>query len=125
MLKMLSDSRGSLGTIEFADLPFIPQRFYWVSMVEKEVRGKHAHKNLEQVIFVQKGEIKFQFFRGAVESTAILHEGEYLYLGSSIWREFECIGESAILGCLASQAYNEDDYIRDFDTYLETFNEIL
>jgi WxcM-like, C-terminal len=125
MLKVLSDSRGSLGSIEFADLPFVPRRFYWVMMVKNEIRGRHAHRNLEQIVFVQSGTIKFHLINGHTEAVRVLHEGEYLHLGNLIWREFECVGENAILGCLASQPYSEDDYIRDFEVYLETFNEIL
>lgn len=125
MLKLFSDARGTLGSLEFSDLPFVPQRFYWVQINESEVRGKHAHKNLEQIIFVQEGTVKFRVVVGNRESITTLNVGDHIYLGPSMWREFESVGARAILGCLASAPYDEADYIRDFNKYLETFNEVL
>lgn len=125
LLNLFSDSRGTLGSIEFGDLPFIPQRFYWITLQEKKVRGKHAHKKLEQLIFVLEGQVEFRTFRGQLETRSILERGEYLLIGSSVWREFQSLGEMAVLGCLASQPYSESDYIRDFEEYLEHYREIL
>jgi hypothetical protein len=125
ILKVFSDKRGTLGSVEFTDLTFTPKRFYWISMTQNEIRGKHAHRNLEQFIFIQEGIVEFKTISGGSEKSEIFNQGQHLYLGPSVWREFRCLSKFAVLGCLASESFLESDYIRDFNEYLELTNEIF
>jgi hypothetical protein len=124
-LEIFADDRGTLGSIEFNNLPFAPKRFYWIVMSNEEVRGRHAHRTLDQIIFVQEGVIEFKINSGNSQSSRVLRQGEYIHLGPAIWREFKCLTKSGVLGCLASEVYDESDYVRDFDAFLELNNEVL
>jgi mannose-6-phosphate isomerase-like protein (cupin superfamily) len=118
-LELFHDSRGTLGSIEFSRLPFEPKRFYFVRMIENEVRGKHSHIELQQLIFVVQGTVEFEMkSRNSVERR-LLSQGEYLLIGPNVWREFRSIGGAAVIGCLASEPYLKSDYVFDFEKFLE------
>lgn len=87
--------------------------------VEGVVRGKHAHKSLEQILVCIHGSCKVLLNDGKERKVVPLEKPyEGLYVANNIWREMYDFSEDAVLMVLASDFYNEEDYIRDYDTFL-------
>lgn len=113
-----------LGFITVAEhninVPFEIKRVYWTYFTPNNViRGGHAHKNLEQLIFAVSGIIEFatQDLHGN-KSAFVLDKPQLgLYLPKLVWRDIK-FSHSAVLLCLASEVYSEFDYIRDFNQFL-------
>ena len=112
-----------LGYITIAEeqknIPFDIKRVYWTYYTPQDVvRGGHAHKNLEQVIFAVSGTITFntQDQQGNKQTFVLDHPSKGLYIPNLIWRDIH-FTHNAVLLCLASELYTEDDYFRDFDEF--------
>ncbi|KFC23525.1 sugar 3,4-ketoisomerase [Epilithonimonas lactis] len=116
------DNIGSsaLGYISVAEeqknVPFDIKRVYWTYYTPQDViRGGHAHKKLQQVIFAVSGTITFntEDKEGKKETFILDHPTKGLYLPKLIWRDIK-FSHNAVLLCLASELYEESDYFRDF-----------
>lgn len=112
-----------LGYITIAEeqknVPFDIQRVYWTYYTPQDViRGGHAHKKLQQVIFAVSGVITFntEDKEGNKETFVLDHPTKGLYLPELIWRDIK-FSHSAVLLCLASELYDEKDYFRDFEEF--------
>jgi dTDP-4-dehydrorhamnose 3,5-epimerase-like enzyme len=118
-----------LGYITIAEqqknIPFEIKRVYWTYFTPQDVRrGGHAHKKLEQVIFAVSGTIVFNIQdQNGNKNTFILdHPTKGLYIPNLIWRDIQ-FSHNAVLLCLASEYYDEDDYFRDFDEFKKYSND--
>ncbi len=115
----------SLGYISVAEaeknIPFTIKRVYWTYFTPNHVeRGNHAHKKLQQVIFAVAGIIDFKLVdqnENVYEFTLDSPE-KALFIPQGYWREIR-FSHSAVLLCLASEVYDESDYIRDYQEFLE------
>ncbi|MDB1948003.1 FdtA/QdtA family cupin domain-containing protein [Clostridium tertium] len=120
--KNISDKYGSLVPIEAKkDIPFEIKRIYYIKDVKEEaVRGFHSHRMLHQVLICISGNVKIRLKNGFDEKIVQLDNSDYgLYIGPMIWREMFEFSNNAVLLVLASEYYDESDYIRDYDTYLQ------
>lgn len=120
--KMVSDKYGRLVPVESGgEIPFDIKRIYYISDVPKGTRrGFHAHKSLHQVLICVKGSLKLLVKTPHEEQVFKLDKpSEGLYIGPMVWREMYDFSEDAVLLVLASEHYNEDDYERNYDMYLE------
>ncbi|SIS33863.1 WxcM-like, C-terminal [Chryseobacterium joostei] len=122
---IIFDKIGSseLGYITIAEvqknIPFDIQRVYWTYYTPQDVtRGGHAHKKLQQVIFAVSGIITFntEDEDGNKEAFVLDHPTKGLYIPELIWRDIK-FSHNAVLLCLASLPYSEDDYIRDYHEF--------
>ncbi len=123
MFQPHGDERGQLVALEeFKDIPFTIRRVYYMYDTEKGVvRGRHAHKSLEQILICIHGACKIRLDNGTEKKVVPLEKPyEGLYIPGSLWREMYDFSPDAVLLVLASQLYNEEDYIRDYDKFLET-----
>ena len=120
-LSLASDLRGSLSAIEFGSLPFTPQRFFAVHDVpSKDVRGQHAHRRCEQVLVCLNGSVTCLLDDGAQRETYRLTQSSVgLYMPPMIWGAQYNYSDDAVLGVFASLPYDNADYIRDYDQFLE------
>lgn len=116
----------TLGYITVAEfqkgVPFEIKRVYWTYYTPHNVvRGHHAHKKLEQVIFALSGNIEFYLEnKGGDKFEFKLDKPNVgLYVPSGFWRTIK-LSHNAVLLCLASQVYVEGDYIRDYKEFLNT-----
>ena len=120
------DERGKLIAIEqFKDVPFEIKRVYYIFDTKSRVRrGYHAHKNLQQVAICVSGSCKFLLDDGKerVENIILDSPNKGLFIDKMIWREMYDFSEDCVLLVLASEHYNESDYIRDYDNFLEEVN---
>ena len=115
----------ALGYITIAEqqrnVPFDIKRVYWTYYTPQDVvRGGHAHKNLQQMIFAVSGTITFntEDLEGKKETFVLDHPSKGLYLPNLIWRNIH-FTHSAVLLCLASELYEEKDYFRSYNEFLK------
>ena len=120
--KTLGDDRGSLIAIEEGyNAPFDIKRVYYLFDTKKNVqRGFHAHKDLKQICIAVKGKCAFVLDNGNVKNEIVLdNPNQGLYIENLIWREMKEFSSDCVLVVLASEHYDECDYIRDYDKFLE------
>jgi dTDP-4-dehydrorhamnose 3,5-epimerase-like enzyme len=119
----IDPNSGTLGIIEFSQLRFSPARLYWVTdLIPGSIRGNHAHKTLIQAMFVIHGSFNLKLYNGEDETLhRMLPNGHMLYVQPGIWREFWTDEPGSILCVLCDQPFDESDYIRDFNEYIEWF----
>lgn len=116
-----SSSEGFITVAEIEkNIPFSIKRVYWTYYTPQNIiRGFHAHKQLRQIIFAVSGTIKFQVeTKAGSQQVFVLEEPHIgLYLPPGTWREIQ-FTHNAVLLCLASEWYEESDYVRDYDDFL-------
>lgn len=115
------DHTGNLVALESGQhLPFDLKRVYYIwGTAKNAVRGKHAHKNLEQVIICLAGECDFILDDGKNRETVHLSiRNQGLYIKHNIWREFTNFTPDCVLMVLASEHYDAADYVRDYTEFL-------
>ena len=102
------------------DIPFAIQRVYYFCRVPAdEVRGCHAHKTLEQVIICLHGACTIRLDDGESRAEVRLNDPQTgLFVGPGHWRELYDFTPDAVVLVLASQHYDEGDYIRDYSDFL-------
>jgi acetyltransferase-like isoleucine patch superfamily enzyme/dTDP-4-dehydrorhamnose 3,5-epimerase-like enzyme len=124
-LPIFTDLRGSLSFAEYGKfLPFIPKRYFLVfGVASKEIRGEHAHKKLEQFLVCINGSCSLVVDDGEKCQEILLNRPNIgVYLPPMIWGIQYKYTKDAVLLVLASDLYDPDDYIRDYDIFLELKN---
>ena len=119
------DERGSLIALEEnKNIPFMVKRVYYMFDTKQGVhRGFHAHKTLKQILFCPSGACTILLDSGSEKGHVRLDKPtEGLYLESGIWREMYDFTPDAVLMVLASDYYDESDYIRDYSEFLNYIN---
>lgn len=115
------DDRGQLVALEeFKDIPFQIRRVYYMYDTGEGVRrGFHAHKSLEQILICIHGSCKILLDDGSEKKVVPLERPyEGLYVSNAMWREMFDFSPDAVLLVLASELYDEEDYIRNYDEFL-------
>ena len=121
-LKTLGDERGSLIAIEQGhNAPFEIKRVYYIFDTKDGVeRGFHAHINLKQICIAVKGSCTFVLDDGKKrEEIKLTNPNRGLFIEGLIWREMKDFTPDCVLVVLASEHYDESDYIRDYDKFLK------
>lgn len=115
------NATGKLTFLEsMRDIPFEVRRVYYIyDVVEGERRGFHAHKNLEQYLICVKGKCTILLDDGKEKRDVILdNPNEGLYVRTNVWHEMYDFSKDAVLLVLASDYYDENDYIRSYEDFL-------
>ena len=113
---------GNLTALENGtSIPFDIKRVYYLYDIPGgESRGGHAHKSLEQIIVAVSGAFDISLDDGTNKKVFRLDRPYIgLHVVPGIWRELSNISSGAICFVLASQVYNEEDYIRDYSLFCE------
>ena len=121
-----SDRKGNLTVVENdITLPFNIKRVYYLYDVPGgENRGSHAHKELEQLIIAASGSFTVTLDDGKCKRSFFLNRPyQGLYLKRGIWRDLCDFSSGAVCLVLASEVYQEEDYIRDYDNFIKYRNE--
>lgn len=121
-LPKIVDPRGNLSVVEeFANIPFDIKRVYWTYDVPSgESRGGHAHRQCKEFIVATSGSFKVILSNGKHTQTYLLnHPYQGLLIEAGIWRVLEDFSSGAVCLVMASDLFDEDDYIRDYCDYLE------
>lgn len=122
-ITVATDLRGSLSAIEFSDLPFTPQRFFTVYGVpSRDVRGQHAHRTCEQYLICLIGSVDCLLDNGRTRRTVHLNRPDQgVYIPAMTWGAQYNYSPDAVLAVFASQAYDNNDYIREYDEFVNLF----
>ena len=116
------DPRGSLCFAEWTDLPFRPQRIFWIFDVKPDrARGQHAHSACEEVVFAVNG--AFDMFVDNGKEQATIHIGNPavgIYIGKNVWCELRNFQPGTICMVVASVKYMRDGYINDYEDFKKT-----
>jgi len=114
------NSKGTIGVIEKDTVPFEVKRVYYLFDVpSSSKRGGHAHKNLKQLLIALSGSFDVVLNDGEKVETITLNKPNVgLLINNTIWREIENFSSGSVCLVLASDVFNEDDYIRNFDEFL-------
>ena len=116
------DASGILDIVEFQGFgTFETKRIYYISNVpESNTRGAHAHKKLNQAFFALSGNFDMTVTDGLITETVELkaHKNGF-FLPAGYWRDLKNFTSNAICLVLASEHYDENDYIRSYGEYLE------
>lgn len=121
-LPKIIDPRGNLTVAEsMKDMPFDIKRVYWVYDVPGgECRGGHAHKECKEFIIAVSGSFHVTLDDGNNKNTYLLnHPYQGLFVETRIWRTLDDFSSGAVCLVLASDLYDEGDYIRDYDEFLD------
>jgi len=119
----IEDSRGNLSIIESTTLPFAIKRVYYLYDVPSNAsRGGHAHKRLWQLLIPLSGSFDVILKDGESERVVTLNKpNKGLLIKNHIWRELDNFSSGVVCLVIASEEFDESDYIRDyaeFESYL-------
>ena len=117
----ITDPRGNLTVAQaHTDVPFAVKRAYWVYDVPAgECRGGHAHKLCKEVLIALSGSFHVTVDNGEEQKTVLLnHPYQGLLIDTDVWRTLDDFSSGAVCLVLASEPFDEDDYIREYDDFL-------
>lgn len=121
-LPKITDPRGNLTFIEgCVHIPFDIKRVYYLYDVPGGAeRGAHGHRKLRQFIVAMSGSFDVILDDGFEKRTIHMNRSYYgLYVSPMMWRDITNVSSGAVLMVLASELYDESDYFRDYDCFLE------
>jgi len=113
--RVITEADGLLGVTEFAGLPFVPQRFFWLSAIEGDaIRADHAHRTCHQLLVCLAGSLTATIT--TIDKDAVVHTlsvGTTIHLAPLNWLELSAFSKDAVLGVLASEPYDQREYITE------------
>lgn len=120
-IRKYSDNRGYLSVVESGfDIPFDIKRVYYLYMVPDTSRGAHAHKQLQQLMIATSGSVHVTLDDGQQKKTFVLDKPwKGLLVAPGLWRTLDSFSGGAVCMVLASEKYDHEDYIRDYDEFLK------
>ena len=114
-VRVVTESDGLLGVTEFAGLPFVPQRFFWLSAIQGDaIRADHAHRTCHQLLVCLAGSLTATIT--TIDKDAVVHTlsvGTTIHLAPLNWLELSAFSKDAVLGVLASEPYDQREYITE------------
>ena len=124
--KTKNPEEGTLVFLEaYQDIPFAFKRVYYTYGVKEGIiRGHHAHKALEQLLICVYGAIEIMCDNGEKKEYTVLDDpAKGLYVGPGIWHIMKWLKDDSVLLVLASEYYDESDYIRDYNEFIRLVKE--
>ena len=121
-LPVVEDQRGNLAFIQEDVLPFEFKRVYYLFDVPSNAyRGGHSHIAQQETLIALSGSFEVVLQDGLDKKSFILNKPNLgLLIPTGIWRELQNFSSGAVCFVLASDVFDEEDYIRDFDEFLES-----
>ena len=121
-----SNRKGNLSVVQNGDaIPFDVKRVYYLYDIPGgEGRGAHAHRALEQLIIAASGSFRVTLDDGKCKRSFFLNRPyQGLYIKPGMWRDLEDFSSGAVCLVLASEEYNKEDYIRNYDEFIKFRND--
>ena len=122
----VAEPRGNLSFIEGNhQIPFLIKRIYFLYDVPSgATRGGHAHRKLSELIIALSGSFDVVLDDGVEKKKFFLNRPHYgLFIPPGLWREIENFSSNSVLLALASDYYDEKDYIRDYEGFKKVIND--
>ena len=118
---VIEDTRGNLAFIQNDILPFEFKRIYYLFDVPSNAfRGGHSHINQYEILIALSGSFEVVLDDGVEKRTVILNKPNIgLHIDTGIWRELQNFSSGAVCLVIASDVFDESDYIRDYDLFLK------
>ncbi|MFT5715251.1 MAG: dTDP-4-dehydrorhamnose 3,5-epimerase-like enzyme [Flavobacterium sp.] len=115
----IHDRRGNLSIIEGGTIPFVSKRVYYLYDVPGgSKRGGHAHKEQKEFLIALSGSFDVVVKDGKFKEVITLNKPNYgLLIEKEIWRELENFSSGSVCLVLASEEFDEADYIRDYKDF--------
>lgn len=114
-VRVVTEADGLLGVAEFAGMPFVPQRFFWLSAIQGDaIRADHAHRTCHQLLVCLAGSLTATIT--TVANEVVVHTmsvGTTIHLAPLNWLELSSFSTDAVLGVLASEPYDQREYITE------------
>lgn len=119
---VVEDVRGNLAFIQNDVLPFEFKRIYYLFDVPSTAfRGGHSHINQHEILIALSGSFEVVLDDGLEKRTILLNKPNLgLPIGTGIWRELQNFSSGAVCLVIASDVFDESDYIRDYEVFLES-----
>lgn len=113
---------GNIAVVENDVIPFDIKRVYYLyDIPSSSKRGGHSHKKLQQIVIAISGSFNVVLKDGNTIRTITLNKPDKgLLVQNNIWRELENFSAGAVCLVLASDVFEEKDYIRDFDEFIKS-----
>jgi len=125
---VIGDERGNLVSLEeFKNIPFSIKRVYYLYDFNKELaRGFHAHKKLQQVLICLKGSCNILLDNGEKRQVYHLNKPHIgIFIDKFIWHEMDGFSDDCVLLLIASDYYDEHDYIRKYNEFLKILSLVV
>lgn len=119
------DERGMLVALEEnKEIPFNVKRIYYMyDTIDGVTRGYHAHKTLNQILICINGSCEIGLDNGKEKESVVLNRpDEGIFIGPGVWHTMYNFSKGAVLMVLASDYYNESDYIRNYEEFLKSMS---
>lgn len=122
----IEDFRGNIAVIEKDVLPYSVKRVYYLFDVPSSAsRGGHAHKEQMEFLIPLSGSFDVILKNGETEKTVSLNKpNKGLLISTNIWRELQNFSSGAVCLVLSSDVFDEEDYIRDYQVFLDYVNSL-
>ena len=119
-IPVVKDLRGNLGVVEKDTIPFDIKRVYYLYDVPSDAyRGGHAHKEQLELLIALSGSFEVTLDDGKSKRSIILNKpNKGLLIPKGIWRELQDFSSGSVCLVLASDVFDEEDYIRDYNDFL-------
>ena len=120
--KVLGDNRGQLVALEAnKEIPFDVKRVFYIYGTQKDIpRGNHAHYKTKQFLVAVNGSCKVTLDNGISKETFDLNKPNLgLFQDALVWGSMHDFSSDCVLMVLADDYYNNSDYIRDYNKFLE------
>ncbi|SHG35851.1 WxcM-like, C-terminal [Flavobacterium fluvii] len=120
----IENPEGNIAVIENDTISFDIKRVYYLFDVPSSAkRGGHAHKKLNQILIALSGSFDVVLKDGnSTEKITLNKPDKGLVITNNLWRELENFSSGAVCLVLASEVFNEEDYIRDYDDFVSYVN---
>lgn len=124
LIKKINNHEGALCVAEFKDMPFTPQRIFYVKNVPVNTeRGNHAHLTTRQLLVCVSGNIQVVTHDGYNRHECVMEANDCVYIPEMIWDSQRFLNKEALLLVLSSTNYDEKDYITDFTQFKKMVRE--
>ena len=122
----IENSLGNIAVIEKDIIPFEIKRVYYLyDIPSSSIRGGHSHKKLHQVLIAISGSFDVILKDGISAQTITLNKPDKgLLITTNIWRELQNFSSGAVCLVVASDVFDEKDYIRDYEDFLKIKKEV-
>jgi dTDP-4-dehydrorhamnose 3,5-epimerase-like enzyme len=125
-LPKIEDPRGNLSVIEKDIIPFEIKRVYYLYDVPSGAgRGGHSHKQQKEFLIALSGSFDVVLNNGIDKKTITLNKpNKGLLIETGIWRELKNFSSGSVCLVIASDVFQEEDYIRDFEEFISLKNRV-